>query len=59
MSSMHDVCAVVVFHREGVLAIPALSSLFAMAARARSDGYKPQLVAMLDRADDETTSIVD
>jgi hypothetical protein len=30
-----------------------------MAARARSDGYKPQLVAMLDRADDETTSIVD
>jgi len=48
----------VIFHREGPLALPALSSMRDMVKRARSKGLVVEARAVLDRADAPTRHIV-
>jgi hypothetical protein len=58
MSNMPDITVTVVMHREGGLALPALSSMRDLVERARGAGLEVQTQAMLDRADDMTRHMV-
>lgn len=53
-----DVSAIITFHREGLLAHKSLLSLGRCRAAAERSGLRVEIVATLDRADAETTRIV-
>jgi hypothetical protein len=48
----------IILHREGPLALPALSSMRDMVFRARSEGLTVEARAVLDRADDITRHMI-
>lgn len=58
MSEMPDITVTVVMHREGALALPALSSMRDLVERARSAGLEVQAQAVLDRPDNTTKHMV-
>lgn len=53
-----DVTALITFHREGLLAQKSLLSLFRCREAAARAGISLEIVATLDRADEETTRIL-
>ena len=57
-TTLHDVTAIITFHREALLAHKSLLSLQRCRMAASSAGISLEVVATLDRADEETTRIV-
>ncbi|WP_075675443.1 glycosyltransferase family A protein [Stenotrophomonas sp. TD3] len=57
-TTLHDVTAIITFHREALLAHKSLLSLQRCRMAANSAGISLEVVATLDRADEETTRIV-
>lgn len=55
---MFDITATIIFHREGALALPALSSMEELVASARGAGLRVEARAVLDNADDLTRRLV-
>ncbi len=55
---MSLISVTVILHREGSLALPALSSMLDMVERARSEGLAVEARAVLDRADPLTRHVV-
>ncbi len=58
MTTEPDITVTVIFHREGDLALPALSSLSDLVNVARAGGLMVQTQAILDRPDELTGHIV-
>ena len=56
---MTDITACITLHREGLLAGPALRSYFAAIERARAAGLIVEPLAVLDRVDATTQSVID
>jgi hypothetical protein len=54
MTDTPDITVTVILHREGPLALPALSSMHDLVTRARASGLHVEARAVLDRADDAT-----
>jgi hypothetical protein len=54
MTPTPDITVTVIFHREGVYALPALASLSDLVAGARAAGLSLETQAVLDRADELT-----
>lgn len=54
MTDTPDITVTVILHREGPLALPALSSMHDLVTRARALGLHVEARAVLDRADDAT-----
>ena len=55
---MFDLTATIIFHREGALALPALSSMRELVFTAREAGIRVEAQAILDNADDLTRRLV-
>jgi hypothetical protein len=58
MTSRPDITAIVIFHHEGALVLPALASLRDLVDTARSTGLVVEARAVLDRADTLTRELV-
>ncbi len=58
MSEIPDITVTVIMHREGALALPALSSMRDLVERAGNAGLNVQTQAVLDRPDDLTRHMV-
>lgn len=54
MTDTPDITVTVILHREGALALPALSSMHDLVRRARALDLRVEARAVLDRADDAT-----
>lgn len=57
MTDTPDITVTVILHREGPLALPALSSMHDLVTRARASGLDVEARAVLDRADDATRNM--
>jgi len=53
------ITAILTFHNEGAIAIPSIRSADLCRAYCETDGIRVELLAVLDRADQETTEIVE
>lgn len=53
------ITAIIVFHREGALAVPSILSFIRMVKATREHGLKVEAVAILDKADPTTKSLVE
>lgn len=55
---MFDITATIIFHHEGALALPALSSMEELVSSAREAGIRVEARAILDKPDDLTKRLV-
>lgn len=55
---MIDISVVIIFHKEGSFAIPALNSMLLMVKNAKNEGINIEAIAILDSPDEFTRSLV-
>lgn len=56
---MTNITVSIVFHNEGALAIPALSSMYLLVNVARASGLNVEARALMDNPDSQTTAIIE